>query len=157
MGGCGVRWLGLCAVGKRFPGETVSLAANRRKILIVDDATAVAETLAMVLSKRGLDVKVAYSAEDAMAMISSWETNGAFIDIMLPGMNGIDFSSALKTMYPECQVELMSGHPGTAQLVEVARREGKSLDVLAKPFDLPEFISIARGRGTTANPGSETF
>ncbi len=134
----------------------MGLATNRRKILIVDDATAVAETLAMVLSKRGLDVKVAFSAEDAMELIATWEPDGAFIDIMLPGMNGIDFSTSLKAMYPQCQIELMSGHPGTAQLMEVARSEGKTLDVLAKPFDLPEFISIARGRGTTTNPGSES-
>lgn len=134
----------------------MGLTANRRRILIVDDAATVAETLAMVLSKRGFDVKVAYSAEDALELIAGWEPDGAFIDIMLPGMNGIDFSTALKAMYPQCQIELMSGHPGTEQLVEVARKEGKSIDVLAKPFDLPEFISIARGRGNAANPGSES-
>lgn len=125
----------------------MSLISNRRKILIVDDAPAVAESLALILSREGFDVKVAHSAEEAMDLVPSWEPDGAFVDIMLPGMNGIDFSNSLRVLYPNCWTELMSGHPGTSELIDLAKREGKSLEVLSKPFDPPQLISIAHNHG----------
>jgi CheY-like chemotaxis protein len=123
----------------------MSLPDQRRKILIVDDSPPVAESLALVLSKAGFDVRVAHSAEDAVDLIATWEPDAAFVDIMLPGMNGIEFSDALKAMYPRCEVELMSGHPAAGELLELAKEGGREIEVLPKPFDPDRFIAIARG------------
>jgi CheY-like chemotaxis protein len=64
---------------------------------------------------------------------------------MLPGMNGIEFAEVLKTRYPRCGVELMSGHPATEELTENARRVGRELAVIPKPFNPSQFLAIARG------------
>ncbi len=128
----------------------MSLSKQPRSILILDDAPAVAESLALVLSRNEFGVKVAHSAEDALNLIANWEPDAAFVDIMLPGMNGIEFSEILKTRYPQCAVELMSGHPATEDLMESARREGRQFAVLPKPFDPARFLAIARGSKATA-------
>ena len=128
----------------------MSLSAQPRSILILDDAPAVAESLALVLSRNGFGVKVAHSAEEALEMTANWEPDAAFVDIMLPGMNGIEFSEILRSRYPQCGVELMSGHPATEDLMESARREGREIAVLPKPFDPAQFLAIARGGKTAA-------
>ena len=113
------------------------------RILVVDDDLHVAETLQMVLRARGYKVRVANSAEEAIETISSWEPHLAIVDVMLPCMNGIEFGDALKSNYPNCQVVLMSGHPGTAELMETAQKEGHPLlEILAKPLHPTHILEI---------------
>ena len=110
-----------------------------RKILIVDDEVKVAETLDLIFSTRGYEVRTAYSAEQAIEVLAEWRPELAIVDVMLPQMNGIDFGIALKSNYPECVLLLLSGHPGTVDLLECAREQGHNFDILAKPLH-PSFI-----------------
>jgi CheY-like chemotaxis protein len=105
-----------------------------RTILIVEDEATIADTLALILSSRGYEVRVAYSAEKAIEIISEWEPDFAVVDVMLPKMNGIDFSIVLKDNYPECRVLLSSGQPNTSVLLEEAFKKGHSFEILAKPL-----------------------
>ena len=111
--------------------------------MILDDASAVAETLWMILSRQGHDAKVAQSAEEAIEMIADWQPDLAFVDVMLPGMNGIEFGKVLSANYPECEVVLVSGHPGAAELVEHSSRQGQTISILAKPLDPQLILAIA--------------
>jgi DNA-binding NtrC family response regulator len=110
-----------------------------RRILIVDDEASIADTLAAIFSTRGYAVKVAYSAEQAIEIIAGWEPELAIVDVMLPLMNGIDFSIALKDNYPKSNVLLFSGQPDTGALLEEALKKGHSFEVLAKPLH-PTYI-----------------
>jgi CheY-like chemotaxis protein len=121
-----------------------------RRILVLDDAPAVAESLALILSRAGFGVKVAHSAEDAIQLMTHWQPDVAFVDIMLPGINGIEFSDVLGRKYPQCEIALMSGHPAAGDLMENARQEGREFSVLPKPFEPDRFIAIARGDETVA-------
>jgi DNA-binding NtrC family response regulator len=104
-----------------------------RKILVVEDEAAIADTLAIILSTRGYQVRVAYTAEKAIEVIAGWQPDVAVVDVMLPQMNGIDFSIILKDNYPACRVLLYSGQPDAAALVEEAVRKGHQFPILAKP------------------------
>ena len=121
----------------------VSNPSGCRSILILDDASVVAETLRMILSRQGHDAKVAQSAEEAIEVIAQWEPDLAIIDVMLPGMNGIEFGKVLKTNYPACEVVLVSGHPGAADLAELSSHQGQTLSILAKPLDPKVILAIA--------------
>ena len=96
------------------------------RILVLDDDVHVAETLQMILLARGYKVRVANSAEEAIETIAGWEPDLAIVDVMLPRMNGIEFGDVLRSNYPQCQLVLVSGHPGTSDLLETARRDGPS-------------------------------
>jgi len=91
-----------------------------RGILIVEDEASIADTLAVILSTRGYAVQVAYSAEKAIEIIAVWRPDLAIVDVMLPQMNGIDFSIVLKDNYPGCNIILFSGQPDTSALLEEA-------------------------------------
>jgi CheY-like chemotaxis protein len=105
-----------------------------RRILILDDEVAIAETLELIFRGRGYEVRIAFSAEQAIEIIAGWEPDLAIADVMLPQINGIEFGRILKANYPNCQVLLVSGHPGTSELLEAAWQTGDHFDVLAKPL-----------------------
>jgi DNA-binding response OmpR family regulator len=110
-----------------------------RGILIVEDEASIADTLAVILSTRGYAVQVAYSAEKAIEIIAGWRPDLALVDVMLPQMNGIDFSIVLKDNYPACSIILFSGQPDTSALLEEALKKGHSFEILAKPLH-PTFV-----------------
>lgn len=105
-----------------------------RRILIVEDEQVVADTLGQILSAHGYEVRIAYSAEAAIPIISGWPPNIALLDVMLPNMNGIEFAVVLKKNQPRCGVLLFSGQPSVEQLLAKARDEGHFFEILAKPI-----------------------
>jgi CheY-like chemotaxis protein len=111
----------------------VPFLRGRRRILIVDDETAIADTMALIFRAQHYESEVAYSAERAIEVISSWGPDLAIIDVMLPEMNGIDLAIVIKSNYPGCHVILFSGHTNTAMLLEEAGKKGHQFEVLAKP------------------------
>ncbi len=133
-------------VGVRLNIMPKSTAQGYRRILILEDSPAVADSLGMILSKQGYDARVAHSAEEAIELIAVWQPDLAIVDAMLPGMNGIEFASVLKANYPACERVLVSGHPGAAELVEKGRKLGDTLSILAKPLDPAVILAIASGR-----------
>jgi DNA-binding response OmpR family regulator len=117
-----------------MPGNAVI-----RGILIVEDEASIADTLAVILTTRGYAVQVAYSAEKAIEIIAAWRPDLAIVDVMLPHMNGIDFSIILKDNYPACRIILFSGQPETGALLEEALKKGHTFEILAKPLH-PTFV-----------------
>lgn len=104
-----------------------------RRILIVEDEKVVADTLGQILGANGYDIRVVYSAEDAISVISEWPPDLAILDVMLPKMNGIEFAVVLKENLPGCHVLLFSGQPSVGALMQKAKNEGHEFDILAKP------------------------
>lgn len=115
------------------------------KILVLDDDIHVAQTLELIFLARGYKVKVAYSAEEAIEIISNWQPDVALVDVMLPCMNGIEFGCVLKENYPAAQIVLLSGHPESAQLLESARTRGHNFAILAKPMNPGYILEIVAG------------
>src|SRR5580704_6407012 len=130
---------------KHLIGEKVRLGgimpaiAGARKILIIDDEPTIADTLAVIFSSSGYNSRAVYSAEQALEVLEEWRPDLAVIDVVLPGMNGIEFAIFLKASYPACQFLLFSGQPGTSGLLEEARKKGHLFEILAKPLH-PTFM-----------------
>lgn len=102
-------------------------------VLIVDDEQPVSDSLGQIFSSRGYEVRVAYSAEEAIDVIAEWQPDLAILDVMLPQMNGIDLAIVLKANYPSCQFLLFSGQLGTVQIAEEAAKKGHVFSILEKP------------------------
>jgi CheY-like chemotaxis protein len=113
--------------------QSESAKANGR-ILVLDDESAIADTLGMIFAAQRYQVRVAYSAEKAIEIIAEWRPDLAILDVMLPGMNGIDLAIAIKANYSACHVLLFSGNTNTTALLEEAGKEGHHFEVLPKPL-----------------------
>ena len=113
------------------------------KILIIDDEQVFADTLAQIFRGEGYDCRAVYSAEQALETIASWEPALTVVDVMLPGMNGIDLAIKLKDAYPSVAVMMISGQLATGGLVDDAAQKGHSFSILPKPFPVPDLLSSA--------------
>ena len=105
-----------------------------KKVLILDDDHTVGNTLGMILTSEKYETRVVYSAESALALIADWTPDIAIVDVLLPGMNGVDFAILLETACPGCHVLLFTALPGLIGIVETARTSGHPFEVLEKPI-----------------------
>ena len=121
------------------------------RVLVVDDEHLIADTLALIFTSNGYDSRTAYSAEQALEMLEEWRPDLAIIDVILPGMNGIEFAIFLKASYPECHFLLFSGQPGTGTLLEDAKKKGYLFEILAKPLH-PTFMLATVANMLSAPP-----
>ncbi len=126
-------------------GSSMPTLDGRRNILIVDDDPAVGESLRMLVSRQGHQARVARSAEEAVELIALWQPDLALLDVMLPGISGIEFAKQLRVAHPACQIVLISGHPGTKELLEFPQPGEDPLQILAKPVDPELIVALAAG------------
>jgi DNA-binding NtrC family response regulator len=113
------------------------------RVLIVDDESAVADSLALVFSTQGYDTRISYSAEQAAEIVSQWEPRLVILDVVLPGMSGIDFAIQLKTVCPSCRVILSSGQQTASALIQSALEKGHDFTILTKPVHPTFFLDEA--------------
>lgn len=141
-----------CGQMKGFPMAGIF---GGQKILIVDDEVTIADTLALIFASNGYEVRTAYSAEQALEMLEEWRPNLSIIDVVLPGMNGIEFAIFLKASYPDVHFLLFSGQPGTGGLLEEAKQKGHVFEILAKPLH-PTFMLSAVSKMLSPCEGTAT-
>jgi DNA-binding NtrC family response regulator len=121
------------------------------KVLLVDDEVEFVETLAERLRTRGLQVEVATSGQEAVAMATKTSFEAVVLDLAMPGMDGIETLKALQERVPDIQVMLLTGQATIKAAVEASRLG--VVDVLEKPTDIAtllEKIREARARHLAA-------
>lgn len=115
---------------------------TRCRILVVDDDLDHAESLAVILEMEGHDVTVAGSGEEALEKFSAGEFDLSFLDLKLPGMNGVEVLAEMRRRRPGSRAVLMTGYR-VEQLIAQAIGEG-ALRVLRKPFEIEEVLTLVR-------------
>ncbi len=109
-------------------------------ILIVDDEPSIRESLCGALKDEGHLVQVAKSAEEAFNALKGSKPDLLFLDIWMPGKDGLQTLSELKEQYPQMPVVVMSGHANISIAVK-ATQQG-AMDFLEKPLDLSKVLSL---------------
>jgi CheY-like chemotaxis protein len=106
-------------------------------ILIVDDEPQVAEVLAKSLSRQGHRTTVAHSGEDALKQIGHATPDALFLDVSMPGINGLEVLAEVRRTRPQLAVVVITGH-ATPDEVEQVKRLG-AVDVIPKPAALTHY------------------
>ncbi|MEO6597267.1 MAG: sigma-54 dependent transcriptional regulator [Planctomycetota bacterium] len=112
------------------------------RVLIVDDEEGVREGLRSMLQHEGLHVETAGSAEDGVRRIESRSYDIVFLDINLPGADGLSMLGKLRRGSPPADVLILTGYGTVANTVE-AMRKGAS-DVIEKPFSGDRILAVVR-------------
>jgi len=102
------------------------------KILIVDDEAVVREILSRQLAAWGHAVRIAASAEEALALLERESVDAVLLDNVLTGMTGLQALAELRRRSP-APVLLMTGH-SDPEFAKDARLLGAA-DVFGKPLD----------------------
>ncbi len=110
------------------------------RVFIIDDDRDHAESIADVLSMRGYDTELAFSGEAGLARFREANFDIVFMDVKLPGMNGVETFFEFRKIRPEVKVMLMTGF-SLEQLVAQAVENG-ALGVLRKPFEIRDLLDV---------------
>jgi len=109
------------------------------RIMVVDDELAMRESLAAWLVKDGFEVATADGAEQALALMKETTFDLVFVDIKMPGMDGLELLRRLRSGYPQTYVIIITAYGSIDTAVE-AMKLGAT-DYLVKPFD-PEQLMV---------------
>lgn len=130
------------------------------KVLIIDDEAVVADVMARYLALEGYEVQAAGDGREGLRLARSWKPELVVLDLMLPGVNGLEVCRVLRS---ESKVPIIML---TARREEVDRIIGLELgadDYVVKPFSPRELVARIKavlrrtGDGNTPAPAQDAL
>ena len=104
----------------------------KARILVVDDEAEIRRSLRMILEYEGYDVQEASSGPEAIALVEREPPDLAFLDIKMPGMDGLETLEKIRGSNESLPVVIVSGH-GTVSTAVEATKLG-AFDFIEKPL-----------------------
>ncbi|TNF54716.1 sigma-54-dependent Fis family transcriptional regulator, partial [bacterium] len=114
---------------------------KKAKILIVDDEEKILQTMQGSLEDEDYEVLTAKDGQEAIDKVRAENPDLIFLDIWLPGMDGMETLKAIKEHDSNLDVVLMTGH-GTMSTAIQAIKLG-AFDFLEKPLSLDNILAVA--------------
>jgi DNA-binding response OmpR family regulator len=114
------------------------------RILVVDDDKDLLDVTQALLLKKGFEVEIESTWEEALEKINTFEPQVILLDVFLSGIDGLDICKQLKTMpkTKDIPVLIFSAYP---RIAETVIYEYGADDFIAKPFEVNELISKVHG------------
>jgi len=119
--------------------------SRKIKILIIDDEDKITSRLKSHFEKQNYEVETANTVNESFVILSTFLPELVLLDVMLPGMSGMDVLKTIKAQYPSMEVILMSGY-GDMDMVIQSMRQG-ACDFIRKPFQVMD-VQLAVERTT---------
>jgi EAL domain-containing protein (putative c-di-GMP-specific phosphodiesterase class I)/AmiR/NasT family two-component response regulator len=116
-----------------------------RRLLILDDERTVAQTVAFAAERHGFTVRLTDSAKDFFDEVARFSPSHVIIDLLMPGMDGVEVLRNLAALGCEANIVMMSGMG--AKVLESAQRAGlerglRISGILPKPFKPAELRAL---------------
>lgn len=108
--------------------------SKKVKILIVDDEAVMRDTMSDWLLEKGFNVVSVISGMEAIEKVKTGSFNIAFVDMKMPGLDGLEVLRAMKRIDPETAVVIMTAYATIETAIE-AMKEG-AYEYMIKPFSL---------------------
>jgi len=108
---------------------------DQLSLLIVDDEVGVRESLRLIFGKN-FKLHEASSSADALRKLKEEEPDIVLLDILMPGVDGLEILRQVKAIHPESEVIMLTAL-NTARTAFIARESG-AFDYVTKPFDVDE-------------------
>lgn len=110
-------------------------------VLIVDDEVDFVETLVKRMERRGFRVRGAGSGHEALVLLQKEKFDVVILDVMMPGMDGLETLQEIKLAWPRIQVILLSGHGG--EEMGMRGMAYGAFTYMMKPVDLKQLVETA--------------
>ncbi|HTM89646.1 MAG TPA: response regulator [Terriglobales bacterium] len=120
------------------------MTGGAKTILIADDEPTVANTVRMILERAGYQTMVAHDGNTAARLIQEVGPDAVLLDVILPGIDGVEVAIRACRSAPNCKVVLFSGRPDAAELLAQAQARGYHFEILAKPARPQELLEKMR-------------
>lgn len=113
------------------------------KILVADDEREIADLVALYLKNEGYTVQCCYDGQSAWEIIQAWLPDLAVLDVMMPGMDGLELCQKIRSRYTFPVIML------TAKVEDMDKINGLALgadDYVTKPFNPLELIARVKAQ-----------
>jgi len=107
-------------------------------VLLVDDEREFVTTLSERLELRGIASRVVFDGESALREVAENPPHLVILDVMLPGMRGLEVLRGIRAGFPNVKVILLTGHGTTKNGIEGMKLG--AFDYMIKPLDIDVLI-----------------
>jgi two-component system nitrogen regulation response regulator NtrX len=104
----------------------------KSRILVIDDEAAIRDSLRMILEYEGYEFLGAATGQDGLAMVERENPDLVFLDIKMPGMDGLEVLQRIKAADETVPVVMISGHATVTTAVDATKLG--ALDFIEKPL-----------------------
>ena len=128
---------------------------GKHRILVVDDELTVCKSIRQVLVREDCVVDMAQSGDEALSKEADEPYDVMIVDLMMPGLSGMDLLKTLKARNPKARIIMVTGYPtmrNTLQAMQLG-----ATDFLPKPFlptTLRNLVAAALEAGDDKPEGS---
>ncbi|HEC31917.1 MAG TPA: response regulator transcription factor, partial [Deltaproteobacteria bacterium] len=112
------------------------------KILVIDDDSALAQTLKLYFQSKGIDVIVSSTAEEALSAWQNTQPDLVLLDVQLPDLNGPQLLAKAKEMKLEGEVVMITAFQDTEATLHALSLG--AIDYLYKPLDLDDLDLLVK-------------
>ncbi len=114
---------------------------DQNTILIVDDEKAVVSLMEQAFSRAGFEVRSARSGEEALELLQQDRIQVMFLDLNMPGMDGIQLCKAIRKDMPMAVIFAVTGYASLFELSDC--REAGFDDYYKKPINIKTLVKTA--------------
>jgi len=115
-------------------------ALNNLRVLFVDDEAPIRDVMRIELPRMGHEVTICEDGKAAIAAIDKNTFDAAIVDLRMPGIPGWDVVAHLRTVSPETDIIISTGHGNMEDAIQALRRG--VYDFLTKPTKLAAIASV---------------
>ncbi|SDB91397.1 sigma-54-dependent transcriptional regulator [Williamwhitmania taraxaci] len=112
------------------------------RILIIDDERSIRNTLKDILEYEKHEVEIAATGEEGLEHLRNNGFDLVFLDVKMPGLDGIEVLQEATRTHPEMPVVMISGHGNIDTAVDAIKKG--AFDFLEKPLDLNRILVTVR-------------
>ena len=114
----------------------------KARILVVDDEAEIRRSVRMILEYEGHDVQEASSGPEALALVQREPPDLVFLDIKMPGMDGLEVLQKMREMNEALPIVIISGHATVSTAVEATKLG--AFDFIEKPLSSERVLVTIR-------------
>src|SRR5919109_2575578 len=111
-------------------------------VLVVDDEEIMREILETLLTREGYEVRLASTGAEGLELAKSLPFDAAIVDVMMPGMDGVQTLDELKKIDDDLPVLMITAFASVENAIAAMKRG--AYDYITKPFKNDEVLVVVR-------------
>jgi DNA-binding NtrC family response regulator len=124
------------------------------RVLVADDENSICDAFSLLLEAEGHTALIASTGEEALRFVEAEPPDLVFVDVRMPGMNGLSVLKEIRRSHPTLPVIVMTAYGTLETAAEALRNE--AFDYLGKPLDLAQIRQVMRRALHSPEPVSQT-
>jgi DNA-binding NtrC family response regulator len=108
------------------------------RVLLVDDEESYLHTAAKVFRRKGFEVELCSAGRDVVGLLQEKKCQVVVLDLKMPGMTGQEVLRDIKSLLPDVQVIILTGHASSDDAA--ACLTGGAFDFLIKPVEMAHLM-----------------